>query len=375
MARDWNAVANLFIQICADCIPVKGASKSAIYDLTRGELFTFPTTYYGLLQELRYARVEDVLVNIRDHEEGEQIAQFLNFLDENDFLLIVADPSEFPPLEEKWDFPGLIQNAIIDVATQLHDFSRLLADLSSLGCQHLQVRAFTDLLTLEQCSLLLAKVRNTSIVGVELLLRYDGSTDEQYGELVRCHPVITAFTVHSALQSRLLEVDHIHPSMQASYPLREVRFVRQEIVSANHCGQITPEYLTLPSVSSFFEAKTFNGCLNRKICVDAQGEIRNCPSMSESFGNAQQTTLSEVARLSAFQSKWAFAKDHISICKDCEFRYACSDCRAYLESPRDQLSKPLKCGYDPYSGEWQDWKVNPSKVVTAAFYGIDLLEK
>ena len=74
-----------------------------------------------------------------------------------------------------------------------------------------------------------------------------------------------------------------------------------------------------------------------------------------------------------FKEKWGISKDHISVCRDCEFRYACSDCRAYLENPEDAFSKPLKCGYDPYSGKWNEWSENPAKRMAAKLYGIELL--
>lgn len=39
-------------------------------------------------------------------------------------------------------------------------------------------------------------------------------------------------------------------------------------------------------------------------------------------------------------------KDDIHICKMCEFRYMCFDCRVYITDINDIYSKPLKCKYD-----------------------------
>jgi len=64
-------------------------------------------------------------------------------------------------------------------------------------------------------------------------------------------------------------------------------------------------------------------------------------------------------------------KDQINICKDCEYRYFCTDCRAYKEDPDDNFSKPLKCGYDPYQGQWEKWSKNPLKQKTIKFYGLE----
>ena len=35
------------------------------------------------------------------------------------------------------------------------------------------------------------------------------------------------------------------------------------------------------------------------------------------------------------------------------------------------ISKPLKCGYNPYTGEWEEWSQNPIKQKIIKYYGID----
>jgi hypothetical protein len=52
----------------------------------------------------------------------------------------------------------------------------------------------------------------------------------------------------------------------------------------------------------------------------------------------------------------------------CEFRYICTDCRAMIENPKDERSAPLKCGYDPKSGEWEEWQKNILKTYAIKYY-------
>ena len=99
------------------------------------------------------------------------------------------------------------------------------------------------------------------------------------------------------------------------------------------------------------ENKLFNSCLNRKIAVDEHGNIGNCPSMEKKFGSVKENSLLTVAKRNDFKKVWKLNKDAIEICKDCEFRYICSDCRAYTEN--GITSKPAKCSYDPYTGIWE----------------------
>lgn len=76
--------------------------------------------------------------------------------------------------------------------------------------------------------------------------------------------------------------------------------------------------------------------------------------MPQSFGNIKDTTLQEALDQPDFKKYWNVTKDQIEVCKDCEFRYICTDCRAYTEHPENMYAKPLKCGYNPYTCEWEE---------------------
>jgi SPASM domain peptide maturase of grasp-with-spasm system len=135
------------------------------------------------------------------------------------------------------------------------------------------------------------------------------------------------------------------------------------------CGVIASHYF-ITHLQAISESLHHNSCLNRKIAIDIDGNIKNCPSMSQSFGNIRDTTLREALDHPDFKKYWNITKDQIAVCKDCEFRYICTDCRAYLENPEDQYSKPLKCGYNPYTCEWEEWSTNPLKQKAIDYYGM-----
>ncbi|NJL76349.1 MAG: hypothetical protein HC892_16370 [Saprospiraceae bacterium] len=76
--------------------------------------------------------------------------------------------------------------------------------------------------------------------------------------------------------------------------------------------------------------------------------------MRPKIGHINKVSLREPLLGNPFKRAWKIKKDDVKICKDCEFRYICSDCRAYTEVDNDLYSKPLKCGYDPYIGTWNE---------------------
>jgi hypothetical protein len=50
---------------------------------------------------------------------------------------------------------------------------------------------------------------------------------------------------------------------------------------------------------------------------------------------------------------WRLSMDRIEVCKDCEYRYVCEDCRPWAYGLTDNLcAKSPRCTYNPYTGEW-----------------------
>lgn len=138
---------------------------------------------------------------------------------------------------------------------------------------------------------------------------------------------------------------------------------------------ILPGILKTRSPLKVIEALNHNSCFHKKTGIDIDGHIKNRPAMSRSFGNIRDTTLEEALRHKDFKRYRNLTKDGIEVCKDCEFRYICTDCRAYTEQTHfDQnqldVSKPLKCDYDPYTAEWQEWSTNPLKQKAILHYGM-----
>jgi SPASM domain peptide maturase of grasp-with-spasm system len=154
-----------------------------------------------------------------------------------------------------------------------------------------------------------------------------------------------------------------------------VMLVKRNIVNEKHCGIINKEYF-YSNIKLFSESQHHNTCLNKKIAIDKDGNIKNCPSMAESFGNIKDSRLDKAINHPNFKKYWNITKDQVEICKDCEFRHICTDCRAYTENADDQYSKPLKCGYNPYTNVWEEWTTSPFKQKALEHYGMqDLVKK
>jgi SPASM domain peptide maturase of grasp-with-spasm system len=130
-------------------------------------------------------------------------------------------------------------------------------------------------------------------------------------------------------------------------------YVDEKLSSNFQCGNISEDTFSV-NMGHFTESQEYNTCLNKKISIDKKGNIKNCLSMEKTFGNVFRDDIKSTIKTKEFQALWGINKDSIEGCKDCEFRYICSDCRCFIKDPENIYSQPAKCTYNPYICKWKD---------------------
>lgn len=349
----------------ADCVLVRGAARSAIYDLGRNKIVSFSTAFYELILQLNGQTLGEAVEQLKLKREHERMKELVDYLIEHEMGTFVADASRFPKVTLKRDDSIEIHNAIVDVRTVKHDFARIFTELDSVGCEFVQIRAYSNILSLDDLYVIAGHARHKSIRSIEILLPYSATSypDESMKEFIANSRIVAKLVIHGAPGDRILAISD-NPLVGSAND-RAVYFIEQRIDSASQCGQITSRTITLPSTQLFVDLLHNNGCLRGKISIDEDGHVKNCPSFPDNFGRFGREPLSDLIERSQFRRMWGVTKDHIKVCRDCEFRYACTDCRAYVQEPGDIYSKPANCAYDPYSGRWIDAK--PSASATSEF--------
>jgi len=107
-------------------------------------------------------------------------------------------------------------------------------------------------------------------------------------------------------------------------------------------------------------------CLLGKITITDNGDVLPCIfSRNLAVGNVQGTTLKEIVTGQKLETVWRNTKDNVLVCQDCEYRYACFDCRSLSEGANqgrgEYFSAPYpRCTYNPYTTEWAKgvWRVD-----------------
>lgn len=335
----------MYFKLFACCIPVKGFSRSLMCDIQRNQYIEIPNSLYDILSSPVLCTMAELIERYGDEET---LREYFDFLIEHDFGFWTPNPELFPPLDLTWEHPSIITNAIIDVnKNSNHDFEAILRQLDDLGCNDLQIRFF-DPVAPDKLQQLLRHAATGRLAGISLILPHQEAFTEQWlSVFCENHPRVYEMVFHAAN----CESSKTLFSKKSRRYQTNVIYTPQVIDSATHCGMIAPYYFTL-GANAFIESQSYNSCLNRKVGIDVAGNIKNCPSMDESYGNIHEISVQSAITKKGFKDLWEINKDQIEVCKDCEFRHICTDCRAFITKPHDRFSKPSKCGYDPYTATW-----------------------
>lgn len=333
---------NKKFHLFTNCKIVKGASRLILCDLQKGNFIYLSDGLLEILTDHKSKTIGDIL-NIYDEENESVINEYFDFLVVCDYGFLYQTgqnpETEFPEMNTQFDAPHKISDAILDINKgSNHDYRLIFSELSVLGTKNLQIRCF-DSMQFSEITDILDKTRNLRFKYIHLIIKHNASVAEFYGTLSMNYPAIGLVTIHSAPV-----VKEIKLGTQRFY-----EFIPQVIESELCCGRVSSSGFTVTS-DHFFESANFNTCLNKKISIDKNGYIRNCPSMKQHYGKFPDNSMLDIAFSKEFTNIWNIHKDKIKVCKDCQFRYICTDCRAYLD---DNYDKPKYCKYDPYLDTWE----------------------
>lgn len=357
-----------YFNLFSDILITKGANRILISDLQRNISELFPLELHELVQELKEHSIEEVFQNY-DEESKEILQEYIDFMLEQEYGFITEGDwnHNFPPLSFKYNDYNKISDLFIELKN-IDILYKIHASVKNLEIRHLVIYSqinfsIDELLAIDEL------FGNTPLENIEIYSPF-------HTEIV-----LESIEELNEKSSRIYNLVFYDCTKAPFSPIDSLKFnilFSHEKIKISDCGKVDMKYFNtnLPKV---LEAINHNSCLHKKVGIDIDGNIKNCPLMPEKFGNIHQSSLEEILMQSEFKKYWNLTKDKIETCKDCEFRYVCTDCRAYTERTNKNkegldVSKPLKCGYDPYTGIWEGWSKNPLKQKAMKYYNMESIQ-
>lgn len=345
----------MYLKIFSNCKLIKGYKNHLLYDIQRGDIINIPQDLYEWLNTFNNKKIDSI--------QDPEIKDYIEFLEKEDYIFFTENPEFFPEMNLDFDVPCKISNTVIDInSISDFDYFKIIDQIDYLNCDTLEIRFFKqseEVFIRELVNYL--NQHKMFITNIGIVTPFCETTD--YKKILQFNRIFYLQVYNSPGDETVMVSEN-----------KYIIYSSQPVPSKHSCGIIDTNYFTL-NKHLYLESLHHNSCLHKKISIDSKGYIRNCPSMPQSFGNIKDTSLEKALQHSDFKKYWNLTKDHIEVCRDCEFRYVCTDCRAYTErthisSEGLDTSKPLKCGYNPYTGEWEEWSTNPLKKKAIHYYGM-----
>lgn len=330
-----------FFNLHSSIIPVKGFKKSILCDLQKNTYREIPNDLYSLLIDFKEKTINSVYekYDITTHKVLDQIFEFLI---EEDYVFLSKSKSNIQKLPLNFPvYSEIINNSIIDIngGSDLNSVKKFIEELNDFGCKNLSLRFFDDFKFKKVVLNILKFIENKTIRYIELTINSNLFEKQELITLLNKNVRVYIIWIYGSKEDELIESNH-----------QKIIFSKAKNINSKSCGKISPTYF-FSDITMFSLNKNVNSCLYGKISLDVNGNIKNCPSLNNSFGDIRNNSINDVLLNEDFKELWNINKDQINVCKDCEFRYICSDCRAYIDN---KYEKPFKCKYNPYEGIWED---------------------
>ncbi len=336
-----------YFALHACCIPVKGMTRSIMYDLNRKDYQYIPNAMTDLLHANKHRTIAELLNDVGEADK-ETAVEYFEFLLEHEFIFLCPrnDLNRFPPISHRFETPSLITNAVVDLSlASAYDPESVFIQLAELGCRDIQIRTF-DACELLFYSRLLDSAQEKGFKSIELLACYHPSLlPDKLIRFVNQYKFTAFILVHGAPFKRRIQ--------DAVYEMHLIQFEPVQLEHGKAYRQTDCSYFSI-SPKILAEAMNHHLYFNRKVAIDHLGFVKNAESCTGHFGNVTTHLLKEIVEQTDFQRIWSARKDDTRVCKDCEYRYMCVDNRPIFWDEHNACwAHHEPCRYDPSRALWQ----------------------
>ncbi len=330
----------IWFQLFASCMVVKGASMSIISDIERNTFYDIPNEYLPILTEVQQMSIESF--KSRSKFKPKMIDKFVKQFIDQEVGFFTSDIESFPKIELIWKSPYQITNAIIQIGNDNnYNVNDCIRQLEHLGCQAFQIRVESNL-KIELLQKYLDSFKGTRVKYVELLIPFENNDLASLERLLKRETRLRFIKIYGSNEDRIIENQDIYLNRKILFLKKDIRTSSKEIISKDRLCN---------NMEVFLESQKHNVGLNRKISINMDGFIMNYIDHKEHFGNIRVDRVLDIIEKQEFQKKWFISNDKIEKCKDCQYRAACVS-NSDIEVIGDLFYKKNECSFNPFTNEW-----------------------
>ncbi len=331
--------------ITSNCIGIKGAQRSVMYDLIKMKFEFIPNALSDFLEIVKKQKNQTLLLNSSE-EQRIILNEYLTFCADSEYILEIPEKVSqncFPSLNLEFEVPSVISNICINLKNESLDYLIKLKEILLITkCHNVQIICEPNF-NLENIINNIAILSEIGLESIELIVPFE--INFNYVNIVDKHKNVSFVFVYNAPTDEFIK--------HSFYGLQQVLYSTK---SFQLTDKKSFDFFNI-HISLFTESQKHNTYFNRKLYIGVNGEIKNAPESIDIFGNINTIkSIDEILTIvdsPKFQKYWYIHKGLIDICKQCEFRHMCVDNREPIKRNGKEWYFETECNYNPYIAKWQ----------------------
>ncbi len=301
----------MYLQLFAHNILVRGKDKGCIYDLHNNDVTLIPNVFCDIVEDCVEHSIEEVQKQYAP-EDPEVFDQYVQFIVNKNLGFTTEDPHLFPPLNTHWTPPHHIQNCVIEYNEQSpFSLSEIILKMDELLCRQMELRISIGAQPIEDLTKELLLLNGKAFRNVTLFLDFNESmTAEKVVELYNQIPKLGYVFIYGSPTTTEVEENK-----------GKILFTTRKMADFPFIDNAEFKNKYIVNITYFMEALKYNPFYNKKMAIDAMGNIKNDLMLDQSFGNIKDGNLNEIIESDSFQELWHAAPDKIVEVKDSALRY------------------------------------------------------
>jgi SPASM domain peptide maturase of grasp-with-spasm system len=296
-----------YLNIYAFCKVITGKENSIICDFQKNVLKYIPDTLVEIITQLQENEFE--IVKNQYKSQARIFNSYINFLTHNKFGFFSDYRAEFVAIENHFETPEIINNAVIEYDFKNYDILSLLKALDELFCKYIEIRILSfDFKKIDDLIAVFESSNTSGFRSFKLFIPFNNAKEAKiiYQKLKAYKKIYKIIFYNSNKEQRNFKSQNTQYIKNNMEEIRTRNFHDKNLIIDLHY---------------FFEAQQKNPYYNKKVSIDYQGNIKNCIKNKAVFGNLSTHPLLEVIYNPLFQEFWNVSHNQIIELKDNELRY------------------------------------------------------
>lgn len=318
------------IALFEDILIVDGYSRSLIIDFTRKKSLFIPRLWSRIIKKYNKKRNYDEIEDAINRKP--LLSSLMNFLHKNELIwdMEIELIDKFPCLEFVYEKPQFIDMIVVFISeTNLYDVK------------------------------LFFKKEPYAYIRTVQLICYENKAADLIDLIINI-PYPTRIFLH--YNKEFFDIDNFYNKIPKKYLDNIVLSELNNCRSTNYRDLVLKNKTGDAFVSNFYQvcsAFNNNSFLNRTLFVSPNSYVYPNYDFNSNAKyalveiNDGKVKIEHLLNNNDFIELWKLSKNDIEVCKDCEFRFICIDCRIPEKMNKHWRYRDF-CTYNPYICRWQE---------------------